>query len=97
MSPRYTVIWKRSIIELTLVDVVARAMAGGEGVSAITVAMNEIERRLAVAPQTQGESRENYERVLIIPPLTVAFEVHEDERVAFVLRLHYAPRRHSEG
>jgi hypothetical protein len=68
-------------------------MEQGEDMGPITRAMAEIDRLLAREPQTQGESREAFERVLIVPPLTVTFEVHEDEHVVLVLRLRYSPQR----
>ncbi len=93
MNKPYTVIWKRSLIEKTLASLVLAAMQRGEDVSALTTAMTEIDRTLAADPETRGESRGDFERVLIVAPLTVTFEVHPEERIVYVLRARYAPRR----
>jgi len=92
MNTPFTVIWKRSVIEKTLASFVLAAMEQGEDISAITAAMTEIDRLLAADPERSGESRADFERVLIVSPLTVTFEVHEEERIAYVLRARYAPR-----
>ncbi|MGH7127176.1 MAG: hypothetical protein ACREJB_07500 [Planctomycetaceae bacterium] len=55
--------------------------------------MNEIDRLLGGRPETQGESRGDFERILIVPPLVVTFEIHEEERIVVVLRARYSPRR----
>lgn len=92
MTFRYTVIWKRSVIEKDLASYVVEAMEKPGDVGAITRAMTEIDRLLGQRPETEGESRANFERVLIVPPLTVTYEVHEDEHIVYVLRSRYSPR-----
>jgi hypothetical protein len=88
----FTVIWRR-----VLMDDIARfyvnALEQGEDANAVTRAVATIDHFLAVAPATCGESRGEYERVFIITPLTVVYEIHEDERVVFVLQAFYAPGR----
>lgn len=93
MKGEYTVIWRHYLIESLLAGFVVSAMEQGQDVNAISDAMAEIERRLAQDPQTEGESRANFERILICSPLAVDFEVHEEERIVQVLRLRYSPRR----
>lgn len=93
MSPRFRVIWKHSVIERTLAAIVVRAMERGEPVAAITAAMAEIDQRLERDPDNEGESRGEHERVLIVSPLTVTFEVHSEEQIVFVLTARYRPRR----
>ncbi len=92
MTSRFTVIWKRSLIEKDLASYVAEAMEKRGNVGAITRAMTEIDRLLSQRPESEGESRANFERVLIVPPLTVTYEVHEDEQIVYVLRSRYSPR-----
>ena len=46
----------------------------------VTGAANEIERRLAYDPSSQGEARSGRDRVLFEPPLVVYFEVDDDAR-----------------
>jgi hypothetical protein len=48
----------------------------------VTVAFNEIERRLKYNPDTQGESRSGNNRILIIEPLAILFTVdHQKQEV----------------
>jgi hypothetical protein len=85
----FTIIWKRSVIETDLPAIVVRAMERGEDVAAITSAMSAIDNRLMFNPGEQGESRGNTERILIVPPLSVTFEIHDEERIVLVLTLRY--------
>jgi hypothetical protein len=93
MNPRFTVIWKRSLIETDLAGFVVRAKERGEDVGAITKAMVLIDRFLASDPEAVGESRADFERVLIVAPLTVTYEVHEEKQIVYVLSVRYVPRR----
>jgi hypothetical protein len=88
----YTVIWKRHLVEKQLAEYVVSAMEQGKDIAPITTAMSRIDHLLKTDPQTRGESRADYDRVLIVPPLTVTFEVHEDERIVYILTLHYHSR-----
>jgi hypothetical protein len=93
MTKRYTVIWRRSLIETTLAQFTLDAWQKGDDLNAITQAVAEIDRRLSAAPHAEGESRPPFERILIIPPLSVSYEIHEEERTVLVLRARYCPRR----
>lgn len=93
MNPRFRVIWRQSLIEKRLASIVAKAIQRGDDANAITRAMNAIDRTLASDPETAGESRNEFERILFEPPLNVIFEVHEEESIVYVLRLRYRPRR----
>jgi hypothetical protein len=64
----------------------------GQG-AAITRAMARIDQVLQRNPSQQGESRPGTARVLVETPLTVDFEIHEDERIVIITRARYAPRR----
>jgi hypothetical protein len=93
MNGSFRVVWRRRLVEHELAEFVLAAMGRQEGAASITRAMNEIDRLLATAPQTHGESREDYERILIVPPLAVDYEVYEDDRVVYVLRARYLPQK----
>jgi hypothetical protein len=86
------VLWRRRLIEHDIASYVTAAMGQGDDVAPTTAAMNEIDRQFASHPETCGESREDCERLLIVPPLAVAYEVHEEERVVDVLRGRLLPR-----
>jgi plasmid stabilization system protein ParE len=51
---------------------------------AVTAAANSIDRMLQTDPQTHGESRSGGRRVLVVPPLAIAFEIHEQVLVLSV-------------
>jgi hypothetical protein len=90
MTQQYRVVWKRSLIELKLAELILRCMDSGVDLAPIERAMIETDRRLAVDPAEQGESRSDFERVLIVPPLTITFEVHHDIELVYILDAHYS-------
>jgi plasmid stabilization system protein ParE len=59
--------------------------------SVITAVGNEIDRLLRRDAHLQGESRGADLRVVVVPPLTVDFEVNEGDRTARVLTV-WMPR-----
>jgi hypothetical protein len=61
---------------------------------AVSAAANVIDKLLRVDPQSQGESRSGSQRVLIIEPLVVAFEVEEDDRRVSVLSVRFHLSEH---
>ena len=89
----FRVIWRHAVVDALMrayTEVFARAGDTGS----ITRAAEEIERSLAHDPAAVGESRGRYERVGFFGPLTVTFEIFEEERTVFVLSLTYRePRR----
>ncbi|MCI0642967.1 MAG: type II toxin-antitoxin system RelE/ParE family toxin [Gemmataceae bacterium] len=93
MSAKFHVIWRRVLIEKQLADLVVALKNQGKSMEPVTAAMTEIDRRLSQNPEESGESRPDFERILIVPPLVVDYEVHDEERVVFVLRLRYMPAR----
>src|SRR5262245_18877697 len=93
MDGSYRVIWLRRLIEHDLAAFDVAAMQSGAGAAAITEAMNEIDRLLSTSPQSQGESRGPIERILMVPPLAVIYEIHEDEHLVVILRVSYRPPR----
>jgi hypothetical protein len=52
--------------------------------AAITAATHAIDRRLSLAPDKAGESREPGTRLLIISPLTVTFHVNFRRRTVLI-------------
>ena len=63
----------------------------------ITRAMAAIDRELEARPTTAGESRYGNNRILIVNPLTIYFEVHDDEHVVVVTALRYHVRHGSSS
>ena len=55
-------------------------------------AVEEIEMRLDLSPHTEGESRDEPERVLIVGPLSARYEVFESEQVVLIYSVVYYPR-----
>jgi hypothetical protein len=93
MSPLFRVIWRRRLVEVDLAGFVVTAMERDDDVEDITAAMNEIDRLLGSNPENFGESRDDFERVLIVSPLAIDYEIHQEERIVYVLRARYTPRR----
>jgi hypothetical protein len=56
-------------------------------------AAEEIEFRLSLSPLTEGESRTETERVLIVHPLSVRYQVFEDATVVLIFTGVFYPRR----
>lgn len=83
----FTVLWK-PLAEEELASIWIDA----QDRQTISTAANEIDRLLRVDPQSQGESRSGSQRVLIIEPLVVAFEVEEDDRRVSVLSVRFHSR-----
>jgi hypothetical protein len=79
----YRVVWRRSLRQrLDILGFLARER--GDHTDRIQKAIDEIEGRLAFDPHTQGESRDAGERVLVVSPLTVRYEVFEDAQVVLI-------------
>jgi hypothetical protein len=92
----FTEIWRRRLIEQDLAGFVVAALERGDSSTPITAAMNEIDQLLAANPEGQGESRDPFERILIVPPLAVEYEIHDEERIVYVLRARYLARHAAE-
>jgi hypothetical protein len=93
VAGKYTVIWKRVIAERDLAELIVSFMETGESVAPITRAVAQIDRLLATDPEGVGESRENFERVLIVAPITVYHEVHDETKTTYVNPFRYCPPR----
>lgn len=77
------------------IESLARAYLSADAVgnaSAVTAAMAEADRLLAANPSDVGESRQGTDRVLILPPVVVEFEVFADERIVVVTVARYHRR-----
>ena len=96
MKPPSTVVWSKSILRRDVAAYYVRAQQLGQDASAINAAMTRIDRLLERNPLGEGESREDDECVLVVEPLSITFEVHEDEKVVVVIRAHDAPPRHGQ-
>lgn len=87
----YRVYWRERVRnELTVHEFLAREL--GRPVNHIPAAVELIEHELGTDPNAAGESRGDGERVLVVPPLAVFFEVFEEPRVVLVYRFTYRPQ-----
>jgi hypothetical protein len=84
----YTVIWRRALVNL-LAAFYVDARQKGLDPTAITRAVAEIDARLKHDPLDAGESRIDQERVLVVLPLIVDYDVFEDEHVVLVEAVRY--------
>jgi hypothetical protein len=60
---------------------------------AITKACHAVEKRLAMDPETEGESRADGRRITFEPPLAVVFRVEADGRTVTVVEVRLMRRR----
>ena len=87
----YRVVWRNRVRnKLHVLAFLAREL--GDYSDRITRAVDEIELRLALDPHGEGESRDATERVLIVHPLSVLYEVFEDQQVVLIYSAVYYPR-----
>jgi hypothetical protein len=77
---RYTVTWKPEA-ERRLAELWMNAIDR----NAVTLAANEIDRRLQTNPDQEGESRPDGRRLLLVAPLAVLFRVVPEDRIVSVL------------
>jgi hypothetical protein len=78
--PRYTVLWHRDIIT-DLAEIWFEAVDR----NALTRASNNIDRILAVSPETSRQNLAEGLYVLVVPPLKILFVVREADRVVEVV------------
>ena len=92
----YRVVWrKRSFHYLDQLHFALLEMDGD--VAGFERAWHEIELRLSDNPTGVGESRDDNERVLIVNPLTVLFEVFEEQGTVIIYRLVHHGYRAGNG
>jgi hypothetical protein len=89
---RFRVVWLRPALGAATHAYVWLRENGGDA-EAITRAMAKIDALLERDPPNQGESRTPVERVLTEAPLTVRYEIHEEEQVVVVWRVVYRIRK----
>ena len=82
---RYTVIWHPSAI-----DDLLRLWTDGPDRKAVTDATNGIESTLRIDPVLRGETLAGSIRILIAPPLQVAYRILEDDRTVQILAVRRA-------
>jgi hypothetical protein len=85
----YRVVWRRVVIEQWIVQFVLDLAARQESAEPLYAAMDRIDQSLATRPNDVGESRPDFERIYFEPPLSVTYEVQEDEQLVIVLRARY--------
>ena len=79
---KYTVVWipqAESELAALWLDGSIRAV--------VSAAAREIDRALRFDPQNVGEARDGGQRIHLVPPLGVRFEISEDDRIVRVLRV----------
>ena len=88
----YRVVWRpRLLIALDHTGFYARE--NGRDAMALARAAADIELRLSDEPTEEGESRAGTERVLIVDPLSVVFEVFESSQTVMIYDAVYHPRQ----
>ena len=85
---KYTVTWKPSLKQ-QLADIWLRA----ESKNSVTEAAHTIDKLLQVSPLDEGESRSGALRIIIVRPLTVLYEVFDDDRRVDVLSIRDVSKR----
>lgn len=86
---RYRVVWRRVVIERRIFEFMLELAERQESTEALYQAMNRIDELLSTSPNDIGESRADFERVYFEPPLSITYEVHDDEHLVIVLRARY--------
>lgn len=87
----FRVVW-RERIQARMNTAVFLSREHGRSPKPLFEAMAEAERLLSDDPAQAGESRGERERVLIVPPLSVKFEVFEVSRIVLVYEVVLYPR-----
>lgn len=90
----YRVVWLNRAVE-QLAIIYRACLILGAGAGDVVRASAAVDTLLAPNPTGVGESRSGNERVLIEEPLTVFYEVHDDERVVVVTSVVYPAREAS--
>ena len=82
----YTVTWKLQVKER-----LAEIWMHTPSRRLVTLAANRIDELLRTSPLSQGESRTGTERILIVSPLAIVYEVSDDDRRVDVLAIRQLP------
>jgi hypothetical protein len=89
----YRVVWRDRVAD-GLATLTFLAFELGQDAPAISRAVAEVELRLSDDPAAEGESRDGPERLLIVHPLSVTFEVFEVKQLVLIYEAIIYPRRH---
>jgi hypothetical protein len=81
---RYTVTWTPSARDIELTEIWLQALDR----QAVTKASHEIDRRLRIDPESQGQDFYG-DRILEVWPLIVVFAVYPDDRLVEVLQVRH--------
>ncbi len=85
------VVWRLRVTQrLEVLQFLAREH--GRDAHELPNAIAEINRILQISPSDAGESRDGNERVLIVHPLSVFFEVFAEAQVVLIYSAVYYPR-----
>ena len=77
------VVWRRQIAD-RFVEWSFLSFEWGRDPAALAHAVAEIDRRLSADPSNEGESRDGNERVLIVHPLSVVYELFDEPGVVLI-------------
>jgi plasmid stabilization system protein ParE len=84
----YTVVW-RPTTEGTLAQIWTDAIDR----QAVTDAADLIDAMLGTSPRAVGESRTGDTRILTVMPLSIYYDIHEDDRLVAVWAVWQVPRK----
>jgi hypothetical protein len=84
----YELVWPDALINrLTTFYLDARARRLG---FEFTQATTAIEARLQTSPSNAGESRDDDDRVIVVPPLSVTYRIVEESKQVYIRSLGYS-------
>ena len=84
----YTVVW-RPTAERTLAEICTAAVDR----QAIADAADLIDALLGSSPQDVGEARAGDTRMLTVMPLSIYYDIHDDDRLVAIWAVWQVPRR----
>jgi hypothetical protein len=87
----HVVIWLDSADDQLAAAYLAAQARGAA--AAVTEAAARVESSLLLRASSLGESRGQHQRFVVVRPLAIRFEVHDEERVVVVTDVRYMPRR----
>ncbi len=82
----YRVVWAARAREIIDTHYFLASEKGGDAL-ALRVAVSRIETQLAADPTAVGESRDDGERVLIVEPITVHYEIFDNQHVVLIYKV----------
>ena len=85
----WTIIWNRAELARFGETYDRLYESDPEAAARVTRALAVIDGLLERSPDTAGESRANFQRMVIAHPLTVTYEVHSEEQIVYVVKFQY--------